>query len=259
MINKLKKILQKNQTLYLFLKKAKMIFLLLKVYFLKIFDFLRKDTCTKNSIRCEYDVKNKNYKYTVLGRDTPSCCLTHLYEITRDVTQILNETNIDYFIMYGTLLGQVRHNQTFIPWDTDVDIVVMQKDRDKVTKLLYKNISNTYNLINDKKILKINFSKSNHLHADIYFWEEKDGILIDTLNDYWIKNRVKSKDVFPLTSSKLYDLDIKVPRNSEKVLKFTYGDDCLDNAFRKYAFEQKNLENFEEGIISKIYEDKNHE
>lgn len=101
--------------------------------------------------------------------------------------------------------------------------------------------------------MKINFSQSNQLHADIYFWEEKDSVLIDTLNDNWIKNRVNRYDLFPLKMSRLYDLDIKVPNNSIKILKDTYGDDCLDQAFKKYASKQENVDDFKSAKIDKKY------
>lgn len=245
----IKNILCKNKTLFATLKKIKISITLLKVYLLKIFDPIRVQKCSENTIRCEYNIKNKNYKYTLLGKDTPVGCLTHLYEITKDLTKLFNDKEIEYFIMYGTLLGQVRHNQTFIPWDTDVDIVVMSKDRQQVIELVNDKLSDIYDVIEFEKILKVNFSTTNNLHADIYFWDEEDGVLVDILNDYWVKNRVIKKDVFPLVFSKLYNLDVKVPQNSEKVLKTTYGDDCLEKAFKKYAYITETSSIFEFGKI----------
>jgi len=252
MIDIIKNNLRKNKLFYGFLQKVKVLAVLVNIYFLQLFNFMRKSNCTKESIRCEYDFRNKHYKYTLVGKDTPVCCLTHLYEITRDITMLLNQENIEYFIMYGTLLGQVRHNETFIPWDTDVDIVVMKTDQEKVTKILCEEFSNKYDIVKEEKIVKINFSKLNQLHADIYFWEEHDTILIDTLNDYWIKNRLLREDVFPLAFGKLYDLRVKVPKNSKTVLKETYGEDCLETAFKKYAFKQTTLKKFEDGKINEI-------
>ena len=249
----IKEILRKNKKLFNILKKINKYRTIAQVYIYKLFNPIRLSSCDKNSIRCEYDIRNRNYKYTLLGDNTPICCLTHLYEITRDITIVLNKEDIDYFIMYGTLLGQVRHNQTFIPWDTDVDIVVMKKDRLKVEELLSSELSSSYDIVKSEKIMKINYSKSNQLHADIYFWEEQDDILIDTLNDYWIKNRVQKSDVFPLKSSKLYNLDVEVPKNKEQVLKDTYGDDCLEKAFKKYASKKEIIRTFNEGKIDKRY------
>ena len=37
--------------------------------------------------------------------------------LLKKTIDILNEFNIDYFLISGTLLGYVRHNG-FIPWDT---------------------------------------------------------------------------------------------------------------------------------------------
>ncbi len=251
MMDKLINILRKNETLYEILRKIKILISLFFVYFLSWFDFLREKSCDKEGIRCEYDIANQNYKYTLLGKDTPTCCLTHLYDIMKDVTTLFNKEDINYFIMYGTLLGQVRHNQSFIPWDTDVDIVVMKKDKPKVIKLLKESLCRSYELIDSQNVLKINYSKTNHLHADIYFWNENDDELIDNLNDSWVKNRLKPKDVFPLKISKLYDIDVKVPKNSIKVLKETYGDDCLEKAYKKYALKRDTFDKFLSGKINK--------
>ena len=252
----MKKLIKKNKVLFNLVKNILLVITLVKVYLLKIFNIIRVDSCSGNTLRCEYNIKNKNYKYTLLGKNTPPCCLTHLYEIIRDITSILDNEDIEYFIMYGTLLGQRRHSETFIPWDTDVDLVIMNKDKNEAISVLNKELSNIYNLVEGQQILKVNFSTVNLLHADIYFWEEKDDLLIDTLNDYWIKNRIKKENVFPLAVSKLYDLNIKIPKNSIQVLKDTYGKDCLETAFQKYAFKQKEMNCFKDGKIDKYYEEK---
>ena len=40
----------------------------------------------------------------------------------KDFIEISNKHNIDYCLMFGLLLGLLRH-QDFIPWDDDIDIV----------------------------------------------------------------------------------------------------------------------------------------
>lgn len=43
------------------------------------------------------------------------------------VDKLCNKLNLNYCIMYGTLIGAIRHNG-FIPWDDDVDIAMPRKD-----------------------------------------------------------------------------------------------------------------------------------
>lgn len=51
----------------------------------------------------------------------------------------LQENEIRYFILAGTLLGAVRH-KGFIPWDDDIDIGVPRKDYDRLIELAKTNL-----------------------------------------------------------------------------------------------------------------------
>jgi len=69
-----------------------------------------------------------------------------LYEIQQISLEILNtiaticeENNFRYFLIYGTLLGSIRH-QGFIPWDDDIDIMMPRPDYDKLLNYLDRNI-----------------------------------------------------------------------------------------------------------------------
>ena len=48
-------------------------------------------------------------------------------EHLRDFFALTNERHVQACIMFGTLLGKLRHDD-FIPWDDDIDIVVFDYD-----------------------------------------------------------------------------------------------------------------------------------
>ena len=56
-------------------------------------------------------------------------------EIMKDVKNLCEKNNLQYWIDGGTLLGAVRH-KGFIPWDSDVDFCMLRQDFYKLSDLL---------------------------------------------------------------------------------------------------------------------------
>lgn len=62
-----------------------------------------------------------------------------LYQMMKDLHEILKAENIDYWIDGGTLLGAVRH-KGIIPWDDDIDICIKIQDSQCIEAL--RNVFN---------------------------------------------------------------------------------------------------------------------
>lgn len=59
-------------------------------------------------------------------------------EVLKYTHELCVKHGIKYWLMYGTLLGAVRHNG-FIPWDDDVDIAMRRSDYDRLISVLKKD------------------------------------------------------------------------------------------------------------------------
>jgi phosphorylcholine metabolism protein LicD len=76
--------------------------------------------------------------------------------LLKTTVNILNEFDINHFLISGTLLGFVRHND-FIPWDDDIDLLVDESLLDNLS-----DISKKYPNINI-------FRKTDHKYDSIKF------------------------------------------------------------------------------------------
>lgn len=66
-------------------------------------------------------------------------------EILYTITNICESQNLRYSLVYGTLIGAIRH-KGYIPWDDDVDIMMPRPDYDKLLAHLKTHINQYPNL-----------------------------------------------------------------------------------------------------------------
>ena len=66
-------------------------------------------------------------------------------EILHTVAEICEEQQIRYALIYGTLIGAVRHHG-YIPWDDDVDIMMPRPDYERFLEYMKQHVNNYPNL-----------------------------------------------------------------------------------------------------------------
>ncbi|MBR2189224.1 MAG: LicD family protein [Eubacterium sp.] len=59
-------------------------------------------------------------------------------DILKRIDEICAKQNLRYWIMYGTLLGAIRH-KGFIPWDDDIDVAMPRADYERFIQYVREN------------------------------------------------------------------------------------------------------------------------
>jgi hypothetical protein len=153
--------------------------------------------------------------------------------------QTLNEfllvtKNFDYTLCYGSHLGSMLY-EDMIPWDDDLDIFMLEKDRDSILSLINNHenleyVHHTYTCPHSKTKREIGkvWSRNTYLYTPELHWdrEQQWGFpafdicwLDDYVDDYYVdlSNFIayKKEHIFPAKQGKLGSQVYQIPNNDD--------------------------------------------
>lgn len=160
-------------------------------------------------------------------------------ELLDNIADVFDKFGVRYWLDFGTLLGIVRENR-ILPWDTDMDISIMDADQDKVAEFVlpelkrrgYRTYTRHYKEDDEtlpKGRVRAFRARNNRLKflrgfvkIDIFVMYEKDKFL------YWYELGAKHK--VPIDTLQSFDTinfngrDYSKPKDHDAHLTYHYGD-----------------------------------
>jgi len=149
---------------------------------------------------------------------------------------LIEEAGIVYWMHCGTLLGAVRHRD-FIPWDDDVDLVVIKDENFDRNISILKTLleKNNYVLLEKEFGYVIHHKLDEHTKyygIDLFVHSIKGDTISgnEHCQRVWPTEFYYTDDVFPLVNMRLNSLEFKAPQKSRDAMKKMYGETSLKKA-----------------------------
>ncbi|MBA3953978.1 LicD family protein [Candidatus Dependentiae bacterium] len=193
---------------------------------------------------CSHGVASFNY--------TESKTIIKLYQIMKDIHELFQEEELEYWCNFGTLLGAVRHGG-IIPWDDDLDICINNKQEAQLLALkptldyLGYGLGKTAYGYTIYPLDGTEIPGTNKLYPylDIFLMHEKNNNLYHqystTDNPFiWGKRDggpiyIRPEELFPLKNYTFGSLSIKGPANGAKRLNYIYGTQWNTSAMQDHT------------------------
>ena len=147
-------------------------------------------------------------------------------EMLKKLIEICERNKLDYYAVYGTLLGIIR-NQNYLPWDDDIDMCMPRRDYNELIKL-----DKNEHVFGEKYFLQTMYSEQDVFFGGYAKLRDNDttGVTQYTYkkkcnNGIWI-------DIFPLDECKDTKQQYKRVNFIQKVI--CYKTDKSDIRYRRY-------------------------
>lgn len=160
---------------------------------------------------------------------SPENVLT-MYQMAKDISELLLKNEIEYWIQGGTLLGAIRHHG-FIPWDDDVDISIKAEDEMAFQNLIPQLEEIGYTVSEIFFGYKI-YPSSYAVAIDVFTTVQQDNKVSFDRWHYEYRNEesiyITTEELYPLKLYQFGEVQLLGPNNPIPYLDATYGSNWLD-------------------------------
>ena len=156
--------------------------------------------------------------------------------------------DIDTWVSGGTLIGFHRH-KSFIPWDDDIDVHTLEKNKKIMFTEKFKEelknfgiepifmVGMTENFSYYKGGVRLKLIGKNNPVMDIFYLEENQNKLKKIENwengkNFYNKKEIWEKNqIFPLNKQIIDDMEINLPNKPLEVLEKQYGSNVMEKMY----------------------------
>lgn len=165
---------------------------------------------------------------------TPKSRMRNMYRITKLMDEFMSRHNIQYALIWGSLLGAVRnHPGGPMLWDDDVDVAIRAEDTRQLLDAMQGDVE--FNRCVQWK--RQSFGYQFKLRGTIGYYYDIFVYDWNVSEQKYLTENVKVggaiftwNEVFPTISANFGDLQLPCPREAETLLRRWYGNEVFTHA-----------------------------
>jgi phosphorylcholine metabolism protein LicD len=182
----------------------------------------------------------------------------NIIKMLNDIKPYLEKNGLTYFIMSGTLLGYIRHNKSFIPYDDDVDLGIINEDDINIKiQNFKKDISEIGYELNEKFFgYSIEYKdKSFPGYIDLFmFYKNNDKYKLNLQGHIvFRKEYFYESELLPLKEDHFEGVLIKLPNQPIVYLKRQFGNNCLEECIYTHCHQDNRINKYIISFLNMIY------